>query len=447
MKNLLILGIKSFTFIQLLLMLFTSSCTVTTIEEELALNDNGELVFRQDKCRLEISGQLVNSKNLLPIEDASIDFGSTILETDNRGFFSIDLTFDEDEPPSEGTVIITKEGFLDFEFKVDYSEVIALDDCGLVDNINWDIRLTEKSNDIIVTPNEAINIQISDVVSQVIPDFVTMDGNNIDTVQIPFTFDIFIPAGAVDEETTLCITPNRNIVVGAATMENDNSPDLELASLSLAIEVKEGDDLFSAPIEVSFTPIIPFNLDDQLVVVGSNNSNATIDETGEVIIKINNPNLEERRNIILINQTLNDNKTEILNEIIEGNIIFIPKRYENCECSDLIDEDYNINIAGTEIFNINFPITFTKIQRALYIYELIQYIDFSNVFTEEADVNVNIAVAKCRVVEVRTTQNNREVRGSIYGIQYIYIGTVDIETRQTTQPCLIGTDCHQGCPN
>lgn len=447
----------------LFLLLVILGCKGDKIED-ISLIPDVSSKSRSNKCKLIITGRIVDTKNLKPIEGAIVSSSFFTTTTNKDGSFKAILELAEND--HSDIVTITHEGYLKNTFPVFYNTIYDTDNCPNVTNIDWKIGLSARKTCVWVGKNEGVWYKIMDTVATTSIDKF----GQVDTLLKTKVYAVDIRRGALKDYANLCVSPNNSFSRGPGILGHCLFP-----SEIFAIENMGGTDIeFIKPLEIVYAEeTVTCNQESNMPVLDLDKLTTNIiGKTSslpntQTMIKVNtNGNIYiglDRLAHELCFQTLNAIRNEesitVINnllieyyptaikidmdEIINDKVVK-EEVFSNCDCGKPINKEYNVGIVGTESLQINFPSTTSNAKKAKITAILKGLLSGSGASNLDATLQVNLD--QCSMVTVTSTELVRRVTGTFCGISFEYKGTDRLETiMKSADRCPVETGCHQGC--
>jgi len=431
---------------------------------------------RADKCALTVGGRIVNTKNLEPIVGVEISGETFSAITDENGEFSVELELLEDDIIDD--IIVSKEGFLNKEFKAYLSSVAPLATCPIVTNINWDIAISERKQEVFVGPRDGAWYKIMDTVA-------TRIGELDSTILLTRIFTIDIRRGALENPSRVVISPDNSRAAGSGIPPDNRSLLIEKFAIEVngnnfaggassrnTIEFAKALDIRWLP-PMAFDPATSTSIDlgdlgiseEEIFLDGNGNVVFLVSEDGdqaigelltvtEVVvplveaIEMEEPleEIEEEfvENLEVVSVASGEGVTAITSDVESNGRIANQASFSNCECGDLTAVNYTAQLTGTESINIDFSAGATDAEQA-EAQERLRTIVGANGGGDES-VDITVTLDKCQTTTVTSQEIIRTVTGTVLGFPFTFEGTDRLETTEAPGDCPTDTPCHQGCP-
>ena len=467
----------SFCAFALLLCFYLASCGKTAkIENDLLPNVTSS--DRAEECELIISGRIVNTKNLAPIEGAMVKGTLFEAETDENGEFSVSLSLTEDDIIDD--ISVTKEGFLIKEFKAYLGSVVQLKTCPLVTNISWDIALSERQEGVWVGPKDGAWYKVMDTVATQI----TNNDGLIDTVLIARTYTIDVRRGSLDDWAQVFVSPDNSGAVGPGIPSEIRAFLVELLRIEVNPDLTNSSNTSSSNAFVFDKPLdIRWTIDDiidpetltsiDLENLGIQDTEISINSDGEFVFLTTQAGLQAIGGMLFIENivipvleaiqngepiepieaalldgleaigNLDGNPTGIFTDTESNGRIANQSTLSNCECGNPVIQSFSAELEGFEnIIITSPPITPEQAQQA---FNLIRTLVGASA-NQDQSVSVNISLDKCQSKVVTSQEIVRTVTGVVMGYPFTYQATDRLETTEISTDCPTTSTCHQGCP-
>jgi len=453
----------------LLLSLF--GCLTEKIES-IELISESTSSSRSSDCMVTISGTIVDTKDLSPIENATVSSKFFTAKTNADGLFETQIKIDQVGQQEE--IIVEKKGYLVNEFPVYYDAFVEVGDCSGLVNINWDIRLAERKEFNWISTRDGAWYKIMDTVA-----YRGIDGSIEQAAQL-YTIDI--RRGTVQDFMNISVSPDNNRAIGPGiptdyrdfavdnfVVEEDrfgssgrNNTEIEFLKpieilFSPPSHIKRGNDLpvlYDEEPNINNTGDAEFNYEDDIYVEVMKTGKYSVfglfqdaEFAAAVISSIKSNSTFASLNRIINSFISNtDLLTETTDQLVDGQTLQ-QEIFGNCECNDgLRSFSYAKTFNGNEELSIRFradtPLETQR--RALAI--------LRSTLTDSGDAvlspNLSFTLEECS----SATINSKEIRhiksGTVLGFRYQYEATKELETNLLIQnSCAFDVDssCHQGC--
>lgn len=401
-----------------LIFILVASCNVEVVEAPSAIEQTEK---SKAACVINLLGIVSDANTLQPIEGAIVKLGSKTVTTkkDGKYLFKVSEFLDTD---SIGLVVVNKTGYILSNYQFSIKKRVDLTLCkGNEINVIQDFPLSKILSGIKITSaggQFTANAQIGGF------------NNKGEQVTSNFDFIINVPAGAVDQDTYISVSP-----LSERTLLGLPSDTVTIAGFNLSPSSVE----LKSPISIIFKPntnltaktrLFPLYLDEVKNKLVAGNGQVSYDFPGKLITLVVNKmgSFFVGTNIpLLVTGTKNINS-----EIAFGQV-------ENCNCGSL-----NIKTTEYSVPSINFA--------GLDISGRDKVLKFLNINydpTNTTKISSDVTVSKCSVRAYSVTANKIVISG-YFGTQPWELTRYDNLSIQpkpnATKNCPVNTPCHQGCP-
>lgn len=394
-----------------------ASCNVEVVE---APSVSEQVEKSKAACTVNLLGIVTDANTLQPIEGAVVKLGSNLVTTkkDGKYLFKVSDILDAD---SVGLVVVNKTGYQLSNYQFAIKDRVNLSQCK---GNTWDVvqnfPLSPVLPGITITPaggkftsNTQIGI-INEKGEQVISDF---------------DFVIDVPAGAVDQETLISISPiSDRSSLGAA---NDT---ITIAGFNLSpasVQLKKSISITFKPSTklTAQTKLYPLYFDELKNKLVTGNGQVSYNAANNLITLVANKvgSFFVGTNITITVTGTRKSITDIAFGVVE-----------NCDCGSL-----NIKTAQYTAPPVNFSADFDAAARD----KVLKFLNINYDPTNVTKLSSDVTVQKCSTRAYTITATQVVISG-FYGDQAWRLTNYESLTLQptTTQKCSVSTPCHQGCP-
>jgi hypothetical protein len=399
------------------LALSLASCNVEVVD---APSASQQVEKSKAPCTVNLLGIVTDANTLQPIEGAVVKVGPNSVTTkkDGKYLFKVSEFLDAD---SVALVVVNKPGYVLSNYRFLIKDNVNLSQCR---GNNWDavqdfplspvlpgIKITPAGGQFSTSTQVGI---INDKGEQVISSF---------------DFALNVPAGAVDQDTYISISPISDRSSLGATSDSITIAGFNLSPSSVKLK---------SSISIVFKPSIKITAQTKLFPLDFDAvKNKLVPGSGSV-------SYDAVKNLI----TLGTNK---MGSIFVGSNITITVsgtrksitdiafgQVENCDCGSL-----NIKTAQYTAPPVNFSAAFDASGRD----KVLKFLNINYDPTNITKLSSNVTVEKCSVRAYAITATQVVISG-FYGDQPWRLTSYESLSLQpnTTQRCSVSTPCHQGCP-
>lgn len=433
-------------FIMLILMgnvIYFTACNVDRLDNDL----NPDVLLEQrneGECRLIISGNIVSTKDLLPLEDVVVNTSLSspaTITTDENGAFLIELTREEGESLGMQTVEITSTGFIPQTFTVDLNKILE-EDCPFLTQVEWNIGLTPLQDQVGLLPDRPVSIVFTDTLAVVDYEF---DANGllipVDTVQSINKYRITVPKVIAGRPNLVSITPNHNFSNGAGICPNEGENVDGLTLEDFYITASEGTSLVGK-IRIEFIPRLGIQTGSTLEVSADEGYIVGFSSTTGMITLL----LGSLENFQVVNTSFDTSVNVTTSTAASGSAGSSSVEFSNCNCGDPTTFGFNENYTLSEQLSISFPPGLTPLQQDLFIRALQNTLNIGSTSGNTSNVSTMVIVVQCELVTLETGQVTRNYTGTFGGVTFNYNVFGETETDISSSKCPTSSSCHQGCP-
>lgn len=408
---------KKINFLCAFLALSLASCNVEVVE---APSVSQQIEKSKAPCTINLLGIVTDANTLQPIEGAVVKVGPNSVTTkkDGKYLFKVSEFLDAD---SVALVVVNKPGYVLSNYQFSIKDRVNLSQCR---GNSWDaiqdfplspvlpgIKITPAGGLFSAsTPIGAINDKGEQVISN-------------------FDFVLNVPAGAVDQDTYISISPISDRSSLGATSDSITIAGFNLSPSSVQLK---------SPISIIFKPSIEIKAQTKLFPLyfdavknrsvpggGSVSYDATSNRITLVANKMGS--IFVGSNITITVAGTRKSITDIAYGVVE-----------NCDCGSL-----NIKTAQYTAPPVNFSAAFDASGRD----KVLKFLNINYDPTNVTKLSSNVTVEKCSARAYAITATKVVISG-LYGDQPWRLTSYESLSLQpnTTQKCSVSTPCHQGCP-
>lgn len=457
---------------------FIFGCKLDKIDGLVPLQPRGK-----SACLIQISGKVLDTRNLAPLPNVQIQSTHFTIETDLNGEFEIALKQRDIEGLDE--ILVSKEGYLENNFFANYASLIDATNCSEVISLDWEISLSPKQKPQWVDAKGIATFHIMDTIAFAQP----IDSGEVEIIREIRDYMVKIKKGTVEEWTNLSISPNNGTAFGAGIVLSEDMFSL----VRFVVENKGGispDRLvtaipnemvkFQQPIEISFNTSaglfeqrnqelpsldlgnITKNELGKTNLVG-NRVKTDLFATGNLYIGLKEETTDLMLNMLgiieekgreaaelieslfneFINSSQNENisitsSTPCVGAIVDQQI------FSNCDCSEAKVETFKASTRNFANVNIQFPNGTPNNVRRRALNIIRSLYGGGN---GQLKVTYSVFMPKCTNKIITSTEHILKVEGIVLGFPFTYEGLSNLETTEDILTCPITSACHQGCPN
>lgn len=394
-----------------------ASCNVEVVE---APSVSQQVEKSKADCTVNLLGIVTDANTFQPIEGAVVTLGANtvITKKDGKYLFKVSDFLDAD---SVGLVVVNKTGYQLSNYQFAIKNRVNLSQCK---GNTWDVvqnfPLSPVLPGIRITPaggKFSANTKLGTI------------NEKGEQVLTDFDFVINVPAGAVDQETVISISPiSDRSSLGAA---NDT---ITIAGFNLSPSSVK----LKSPISITFKPntkltaqtkLYPLYFDETKNKLVTGNGQVTYDAVSNLLTLAVN---KAGSFYVGTNITIKIAVTKKGIKDIGFGVV------ENCDCGSL-----NIKTAQYNVPPASFVADFDAAARD----KVLKFLNINYDPTTVIKLTSNVTVDKCSTKAYSITATQVVISG-FYGDQLWQLTNYESITLQptTTQKCSVSTPCHQGCP-
>lgn len=399
------------------LALSLASCNVEVVD---APSASQQIEKSKASCTVNLLGIVTDANTLKPIEGAVVKLGSNSVTTkkDGKYLFKVSEFLDVD---SVGLVVVNKPGYVLSNYPFSIKNRVNLSQCR---GNNWDVvqdfPLSPVLPGIKITPaggQFSASAQVGAI------------NDKGEPVISNFNFVLNVPAGAVDQDTYISISPISDRSSLGATSDSITIAGFNLSPSSVQLK---------SPISIVFKPSIKITAQTKLFPlyfdVVKNRSvpgggSVSYDAASNLITLVANQmgSIFVGSNITITVAGTKNSITDIAFGVVE-----------NCDCGSL-----NVKTAQYSVPPVNFSSDLDIAGRD----KVLKFLNINYDPTNVLKLSNDVTVAKCSARAYTITATKVVITGS-YGDQPWRLTHYESASLQptTTQKCSVTTPCHQGCP-
>jgi hypothetical protein len=394
-----------------------ASCNVEVVE---APSEIQQLEKSKAACTVNLLGIVTDANTLQPIEGAVVKLGSSLVTTkkDGKYFFKVS---DILHPDSVELVVVNKTGYVLSNYQFSIKDRVNLAQCqGNTWDIIQDFPLSPILPGIKITPaggKFSASTQIG---------VINEKGEQVIS---NFDFVVDVPAGAVDQETIISISP---ISDRSSLGESDDT--VTIAGFNLSPSTVQ----LKSPISITFKPnikltaqikLFPLFFDEAKNKLVTGNGQVSYNAASNLITLVAN-----KMGSFFVGSNITITVSQVSRSIVNIGLGII----ENCDCGSL-----NIKTAQYNAPSINFTAAFDAAGRD----KVLKFLNVNYDPTNIAKLSSDVTVEKCST-KAYTITATQVITSGLYGDQPWNLTSYESVSLQptTTQKCSVTTPCHQGCP-
>lgn len=408
---------KKINFLYAFLALYLASCNVEVVD---APSASQQIEKSKAPCTVNLLGIVTDANTLQPIEGAVVKVGPNSVTTkkDGKYLFKVSEFLDAD---SIALVVVNKPGYILSNYQFSIKDRVNLSQCR---GNNWDavqdfplspvlpgIKITPAGGQFSAsTPIGIINDKGEQVISN-------------------FDFVLNVPAGAVDQDTYISISPISDRSSLGATSDSITIAGFNLSPSS--VQLKSSISIIFKPnIKITAqTKLFPLDFDAAKNKLVPGSGSVSYDAASNLITLGTNKmgSIFVGSNITITVAGIRKSITDIAFGVVE-----------NCDCGSL-----NIKTAQYTAPPVNFSAAFDAKGRD----KVLKFLNINYDPTNITKLSSNVTVEKCSARAYAITATKVVISG-LYGDQYWRLTSYESVSLQpnTTQKCSVTTPCHQGCP-